>query len=266
MHRSIQLTRKKVDHINKMIATCFAGELRTFRRPDVREHIFMSLHGIRKRMDTFVAIRTSMAAPKVTHLFAPLKPVALVIRPMNDTLGVLRSHTLCWSRIVKHESLRGREYVFVMRMRTDIIYVNLAEFLVQFFERRRDANVIYVEACGATKKKLPTGQVNCPRLVPASSATASVLVGCAKDTWAIMPRRAAGAYFDPLTFARFKRKLCSGRNMECLLGCAVYQRDAMVRFRPVDIKRKIIRASSKIGLGLDICNTRGIRPLGTLFA
>ncbi len=227
-----------------MIATCIAGELRTFNRSDVRENILASLRGVKEDMDTFVTVRTDIIIHRVKALFVQFKPVAVVLRSANDTLGALRSHTLCWSLIVMHESIRGSAYQIVMRMRTDIVYNNLEETLVRFIALRNNTDDIYVEACGARKKTVPKTHVYCSKFIQGNSRHSSVRMGCVKDTWAMMGRRAAATYFDPLTFFNYNKTLCFDESMECSLGCAVYQKNSLLRFTPVDLKRQIIRANS----------------------
>lgn len=217
----------------RMIATCVAGELRTFVTSPVRLNIAASLQVVENRTHVFVAVRTAWKASALRDLFAPLRPVALVTRtPLTDRLDGLRSHTACWPSIVARETARRQRYTFVLRVRPDVVYADV-DYLNRLPDWPRPAQV-FVEACG---ERVTRGYGPCrPRIAGRW--------GCAKDTWGLMGRHAATAYFALDAFGRVQTALCARSTAECLLGCAVYQRDPTVQFVAVPLHRQIVRAHS----------------------
>lgn len=108
--------------------------------------------------------------------------------------------------------------------------------------RCAEANVVYVETCGAGRvPPMSAGERESGMCDPIKRRR----FGCVKDTWALASRDAANVYFNRslLELTRNDAMLNRARWFECRLGVALHSRNVTVRWRT--LKRTICRTGRR---------------------
>lgn len=265
------------------IAICLAGDARVFAHAAVWRNIHAAtVQPVSNMSDTFVTQRLSK--PEDVHDLCPVwakfgaVDTALRWKTSPDNLTSVTGHTPCLSMMMRHEHRRGHTYQWVAKVRGDIVYGKIAfppwHAWPQMGLR---TSIALVESCWSDHGQEP-GSSRCLRHVPLNNNQTmpgcfggvpcpSKFMGCAKDTWGLMTRAAAGAYFDhellenvqehaqqagtaclPTRMLRgVMDKLLATDNWrkgicpECQLGCALNLRHVEVR-HVASLHRMIVRA------------------------
>ena len=198
---------------------------------------------IAPQVAVFAAVQinpTRFATVNATRLLLTKVAVSTVFRKQRDALIGLTSHTPCYRLIESYERTRSKDFRWVLRVRTDVVYRRRMPSWLPELPRKMPPTV-WVEFCG------PHGGSMSP-VCPRTNRDGTF--GCAKDTWALMTRAAACVYFDA-HMLQYSTRYCHrdlvGRlthrrkttSAECRLGCALNR--AAVTVRTIRIDRSILR-------------------------
>jgi len=239
------------------VAGCFVGEARVLACDHVWPNVLQSMvDPIRSSLDLFGAIKLhsdhfgeakcigSGKNEFETFLKDKFAVVSTVFRNNDDdktTTGLP-----CRSLIEKHEQTvrNGLEYQWVLLLRGDIIYNSKLPPFSMWPKFDTHEKLVYVECCGSCSFPGPaeagtlTGK--CPFMC---LSTINGKLGCAKDTWGLMTRKALPIYYktEKDMFTETIEGSCYSPIAECTLGCQLHKHGVKVNL--VHMGRQLLHAT-----------------------
>lgn len=261
----IEISRKLHTSPLAPVAGCLVGEARVLACNHVWPNILQSMvDPIRSSLDLFSALKLhsdKFGAPQclgsgkdaqqyfTQFLKDKFAVVNMFFRDSHDSKSTSGVH--CRSLIEEHERTvrHGFGYQWFLVLRGDVIYNAKLQSFSMWPEFGVREKLVYVECCGSCGAPRPVDKLvgKCPFMC--LQTIFGNTLGCAKDTWALMTRKALPIYYKTENdqLAEISNGSCysAGRPSpmaECRLGCQLNRYGVKVNLVQ-RLRRKLLHAT-----------------------